>query len=200
MICTVMEICYPWGKWRASYHCPHSRGHSMTRFGEPPVDYLRECSSTSLRYFEMSKLEHVANLRRELSVLMDEMMEESALALFARWMLEKRSLPTGPSRNGNDSKSPESRRARSLLAEFIKNARPPICSRGYGSALAGRPREDDGEAAERESAAGADCRDGDGHAKEHMPPQRGSARPERRIERRGSRASRAGSRASEAQT
>jgi hypothetical protein len=63
----------------------------MTHPAEPPVEYLRNCSDTSLRYFEMSKLEHVANLRRELGVLLEQMMEESALALLARWMLEKRS-------------------------------------------------------------------------------------------------------------
>jgi hypothetical protein len=58
---------------------------------EPPIQYLRECSDNSLRHFEVVKLEHVANLRRELRVLWDEMLEESSLALLARWMLEHRS-------------------------------------------------------------------------------------------------------------
>jgi hypothetical protein len=57
---------------------------------EPPIQYLRECSDNSLRHFEVVKLEHVANLRRELRALWDEMLEESALALLARWMIEHR--------------------------------------------------------------------------------------------------------------
>jgi len=62
----------------------------MSRGQDPPVKYLRECSDNSLRHFEVSKLEHVANLRRELSVLCEEMIEESALALLARWMIDNR--------------------------------------------------------------------------------------------------------------
>src|SRR5713226_5763937 len=55
---------------------------------QPPVDYLRDCSDNSLRYYEVSKLEHVANLRRELRALWEEMLEETALAHLARWMIE----------------------------------------------------------------------------------------------------------------
>lgn len=58
---------------------------------EPPIQYLRECSDNSLRHFELAKLEHVANLRRELHVLWDEVLEEASLAVLARWMLEHRS-------------------------------------------------------------------------------------------------------------
>jgi hypothetical protein len=62
----------------------------MSRGQDPPVRYLRECSDNSLRHFEVSKLEHVANLRRELSALWEKMVEESALALLARWMIDNR--------------------------------------------------------------------------------------------------------------
>jgi len=57
---------------------------------EPPVQYLRDCSDTSLHLYEVSKLEHVSNLRRELRALWEEMLEESALAHLARWMIENR--------------------------------------------------------------------------------------------------------------
>ena len=56
----------------------------------PPVQYLRECSDNSLRQFEVIKLEHVANLHRELRAGWEEMLEESALALLARWMIDNR--------------------------------------------------------------------------------------------------------------
>ena len=62
----------------------------MSATFEPPMQYLRECSDSSLRHYEVIKLEHVANLRRELRVLWDEMLEESSLALLARWMIEHR--------------------------------------------------------------------------------------------------------------
>src|ERR1700687_3160008 len=60
----------------------------MSEAFEPPIKYLRNCSENSLRQYELSKLEHVSNLRRELRVLWEEMIEESALALLARWMVE----------------------------------------------------------------------------------------------------------------
>lgn len=63
----------------------------MSATFEPPMQYLRECSDNSLRHYEVVKLEHVANLRRELRVLWEEMLEESSLALLSRWMLEHRS-------------------------------------------------------------------------------------------------------------
>jgi hypothetical protein len=163
----------------------------MNRLGEPPEDYLRQCSNTSLRYFEMSKLEHVANLRRELTVLLEEMMEESALALFARWMLEKRSLPEGSSGNGNAAKSAESRRARSLLADFIRDATllpgsPRIASRSFANrdeaanGQIGRPGDEDLAADAAPGVAGMISGNGNGAAKGHLPPQRGVARAERR--------------------
>jgi hypothetical protein len=57
---------------------------------QPPIEYLRECSDTSLRYFELAKLEHVANLRGELRALWEQILEESAEALLARWMIDHR--------------------------------------------------------------------------------------------------------------
>ncbi|NDQ58026.1 MAG: hypothetical protein GZ088_13220 [Acidipila sp.] len=60
----------------------------MSETFEPPIKYLRNCSENSLRQYELAKLEHVSNLRRELRALWEEMTEESALALLARWILE----------------------------------------------------------------------------------------------------------------
>lgn len=141
----------------------------MTRLGGPPEQYLRECSNTSLRYFEMSKLEHVANLRRELSVLLEEMMQESALALFARWMLEKRSVPGGSPGNGSATKMAESRGARSLMEEFIKEANPAA---GFSATAHGG------------HGAGAEFHEGEAGTRGHAAPRRSVGRPERRPDRR----------------
>jgi hypothetical protein len=54
----------------------------------PPSDYLRGASRSSLQSFELSRLNHAANLRREIAVLIDQWLEETAEAMLARWMLE----------------------------------------------------------------------------------------------------------------
>ena len=60
---------------------------SITRIA-PPADYLRTASRTSLQSFELARLNHAANLRREIAVLIDQWLEETAEAMLARWMLE----------------------------------------------------------------------------------------------------------------
>jgi len=54
----------------------------------PPVDYLRSASRSSLHSFELARLNHAANLKREISVLIDQWLEETAEAMLARWMLD----------------------------------------------------------------------------------------------------------------
>jgi len=174
----------------------------MTRLGNPPEDYLRECSSTSLRYFEMSKLEHVANLRRELSVLLDEMMEESALALFARWMLEKRAGPAGssirggPGTNGNEAKSGVSRHARRLLEDFVSASARAHASSLHAEGSNGKSRPAESEATERPGTGAVDWQEIFPSPKEHVPPPRGSARSEKRLDRKSARPARLCARAS----
>jgi len=60
---------------------------SITRI-VPPVDYLRSASRSSLQSFELAHLNHAANLRREIAVLIDRWLEETAEAMLARWMIE----------------------------------------------------------------------------------------------------------------
>jgi len=157
----------------------------MARCDGPPVEYLRQCSNTSLRYFEMSKLEHVANLRRELTVLMEEMMEESALALFARWIIERRSGDAAASGNELGGKSAAARRARKLLAELLGisavSPSPEAPGRQLLEEFQGQARSDE-DAEESPSHPGAIPR-----AKPHGSPQRGGSRAERRKARRPSR-------------
>jgi hypothetical protein len=60
---------------------------SITRI-VPPIDYLHTASRSSLQSFELARLNHAANLRREIAVLIDQWLEETAEAMLARWMLE----------------------------------------------------------------------------------------------------------------
>ena len=69
---------------------------SITRIA-PPVDYLRSASRTSLQSFELARLNHAANLRREIAALVDQWLEETAEAMVARWMLDHHSSLREPS-------------------------------------------------------------------------------------------------------
>jgi hypothetical protein len=62
----------------------------------PPLDYLREASPASLESFELARLNHAANLRREIGTLIDQWIKETSEALLARWMLDNRRAPLDP--------------------------------------------------------------------------------------------------------
>jgi len=58
----------------------------------PPIDYLSSASRASLESFELSRLNHAANLRRDITALIDQWIEETADAMLARWMLDHHQL------------------------------------------------------------------------------------------------------------
>lgn len=61
-----------------------------TRSTQPPWEFLLSASRNSLQSFELSRLAHASNLRKEITALIDQWMEESAAAMLARWLLEQR--------------------------------------------------------------------------------------------------------------
>lgn len=60
------------------------------RTTQPPWEFLLNASRNSLQSFELSRLAHAANLRKEIAALIDQWMEESAAAMLARWLMEQR--------------------------------------------------------------------------------------------------------------
>jgi len=54
----------------------------------PPLDYLCSASRSSLQSFELAHLNHASNLRREIAVLIDQWIEETAEALLARCLID----------------------------------------------------------------------------------------------------------------
>jgi len=69
---------------------------TATRIG-PPLEYLKAASRSSLQSFELARMNHAANLRREIGVLIDQWMKETTDALVARWMLDNcASLQSAP--------------------------------------------------------------------------------------------------------
>ena len=63
---------------------------------QPPWEFLNSASSFALHSYELSRLSHAANLRKEIGKLMDQWLEENACALLARWLLERRKNLAGP--------------------------------------------------------------------------------------------------------
>lgn len=57
---------------------------------QPPWDFLLTASRNSLQSYELSRLGHAANLRKEIAQLLDAWVEENSAAMLARWLMENR--------------------------------------------------------------------------------------------------------------
>lgn len=70
----------------------------------PPWEFLLSASRNSLQSFELSRLSHVSNLRKEIGALLDQWLEENTEAMVARLLLKERerSAPASNSMPGND--------------------------------------------------------------------------------------------------
>lgn len=60
---------------------------------QPPWEFLLSASRNSLQSYELTRLSHAANLRKEISVLLDQWLEENTMAMLARWLMEQRERP-----------------------------------------------------------------------------------------------------------
>lgn len=60
---------------------------------QPPWEFLLSASRNSLQSYELSRLGHAANLRKEIGALLDQWLEENACAMLARWLIEQRERP-----------------------------------------------------------------------------------------------------------
>ena len=59
----------------------------------PPWEFLLSASHNSLQSYELSRLSHAANLRKEIAQLLDSWLEENAAAMLARWLMQHRENP-----------------------------------------------------------------------------------------------------------
>ena len=60
---------------------------------QPPWEFLLSASRSSLQSYELSRLSHAANLRKEIGALLDLWVEENSAAMLARWLMEQRERP-----------------------------------------------------------------------------------------------------------
>ena len=63
----------------------------MSKFRtQAPWEFLLSASRHTLQSYELSRLGHAANLRKEISSLLDQWLEENTAAMLARWLIEQR--------------------------------------------------------------------------------------------------------------
>lgn len=74
----------------------------LTRL-DPPLEYLRTASRSLLQSFELTRLNNAANIRKEITTLVDQWINEAAQAMLARWMLEHRNTLHAPLQTAAES-------------------------------------------------------------------------------------------------
>jgi hypothetical protein len=57
---------------------------------QPPWEFLLSASRNSLQSYELSRLSHAANLRKEIMQLLDCWLEENSAAMLARLLMQER--------------------------------------------------------------------------------------------------------------
>ena len=62
----------------------------------PPWEFLLSASRNSLQSYELSRLSHASNLRKEITALVDQWVEENSSAMLARWLMENRERDRAP--------------------------------------------------------------------------------------------------------
>ena len=67
----------------------------MSKFRtQAPWEFLLSASRNTLQSYELSRFGHAANLRKEMTALLDQYLEESTAANLARWLIEQRQRAT----------------------------------------------------------------------------------------------------------
>ncbi len=101
---------------------------------EPPWEFLLSASLTSLQSYELSRLSHAANLRKEIGQLLDCWLDENAAAMLARWLMEQRARPPRvqnvPQAGGSKSVHPPNNSRAVSHNVFADQAIPPRVTRG----------------------------------------------------------------------
>ncbi len=59
---------------------------------QPPWEFLLTASRNTLQSYELSRLSHAANLRKEISSLLDQWLDENTAANLARWLIRQREV------------------------------------------------------------------------------------------------------------
>lgn len=104
----------------------------MTRYKtQPPWDFLLSASRTALQSYELTRLSHAVNLRKEIGALLDQWLDENACAMLARWLMEHRERSTAASATDNAQDGPRTG-VHSVSDNFLTDqSLPPPISSGF---------------------------------------------------------------------
>jgi hypothetical protein len=101
----------------------------VTRYRtQPPWEFLLSASRNSLQSYELTRLSHAANLRKEIGALLDQWLEENASAMVARWLMEQREHPS----TSMDAAAETKMSGRHVVSDnfFADREAPPPANRG----------------------------------------------------------------------
>lgn len=59
----------------------------------PPWEYLQQATVPALQSFELSRLNHASNLKKEIDTLLEQWLDETAAAMLARFLMEQPLAP-----------------------------------------------------------------------------------------------------------
>jgi hypothetical protein len=62
----------------------------------PPWEYLQQATVPALQSFELSRLNHASNLKKEIDTLLEQWLDETAAAMLARFLMEQPIAPEQP--------------------------------------------------------------------------------------------------------
>jgi hypothetical protein len=97
---------------------------------QPPWEFLLSASRTALQSYELSRLSHAANLRREIGALLDQWIEENSAAMLARWLMEQRERPPITHDSVSTDGPPRDDSVRASDNYFAERAVSPLANRG----------------------------------------------------------------------
>jgi hypothetical protein len=86
---------------------------------QPPWEFLLSASRNSLQSYELSRLGHAANLRKEIGQLLDSWMEENSAAMLARWLIEQSERPPDGGNSSATPRDPHMKAAHSVSDNFL---------------------------------------------------------------------------------
>ena len=100
----------------------------MTKYRtQPPWEFLITASRNTLQSYELSRLGHASNLRKEIGELLDQWLEENTSAMLARWLINQRLQPP-PAEIAPDQVTATPAQAESASDNFLADRASP--SRG----------------------------------------------------------------------
>jgi len=99
-------------------------------YTQPPWEFLLTASRNTLQSYELSRLAHAANLRKELGALLDQYLEENTAAMLARWLMDQRERTVLGEETASAPATPENKGRRAsdnFLGDRIVPPRASVC-------------------------------------------------------------------------